>query len=207
MHAICERITVAGPEIVGVRLTAAAHAHGLALALPEEVGMARQTGVEHGDTTIFVRVPIAPRRGGWHERRVLARRTLATSDSAPEGRPRPALNRSHRAMRADTAGRCRSRRPPILIGEQGCKGPSIAGDGSPEHRPNERVEQSADRAPWRRVLNLDREPRAVRDGLEPVAADHREQLIYAGRAAGWLVVPSLEPGSADQDGAPSAREM
>ena len=34
-----------------------------------------------------------------------------------------------------------------------------------------------------------------------------EQLIYAGRAAGWLVVPSLEPGSADQDEAPSAREM
>ena len=35
MHAIYERITVAGPEIVGVRLTAAAYAHGLALALPE----------------------------------------------------------------------------------------------------------------------------------------------------------------------------
>ena len=36
MHAIYERITVAGPEIVGVRLTQAAHAHGLALALPEK---------------------------------------------------------------------------------------------------------------------------------------------------------------------------
>ena len=35
MHAIYERITVAGPEIVGIRLTAAAYAHGLALALPE----------------------------------------------------------------------------------------------------------------------------------------------------------------------------
>jgi hypothetical protein len=31
MHAIYERITVAGPEIVSVRLTAAAHGHGLAL--------------------------------------------------------------------------------------------------------------------------------------------------------------------------------
>ena len=31
LHAIYERITVAGPEIVGVRLTQAAHAHGLAL--------------------------------------------------------------------------------------------------------------------------------------------------------------------------------
>jgi hypothetical protein len=41
-----ERITVAGPEIVGVRLTAAAYAHGLALALPEKVAMARPTGFE-----------------------------------------------------------------------------------------------------------------------------------------------------------------
>jgi hypothetical protein len=37
MHAIYERIVVAGPEIVGVRLTSAAYAHGLALALPEKV--------------------------------------------------------------------------------------------------------------------------------------------------------------------------
>jgi hypothetical protein len=37
MHAIYERITVAGPQIVGVRLTAAAYAHGLALALPERL--------------------------------------------------------------------------------------------------------------------------------------------------------------------------
>ena len=46
MHAIYERITVAGPEIVGVRLTVAAYAHGLALALPEKVVMARPTGFE-----------------------------------------------------------------------------------------------------------------------------------------------------------------
>jgi hypothetical protein len=46
MHAIYERITVAGPEIVGVRLTQAAYAHGLALALPEKVEMARPTGFE-----------------------------------------------------------------------------------------------------------------------------------------------------------------
>ncbi len=45
MHAIYERITVAGPEIVGVRLTAAAYAHGLALVLPDKVAMARPTGV------------------------------------------------------------------------------------------------------------------------------------------------------------------
>jgi hypothetical protein len=43
---IYERITVAGPEIVGVRLTTAAYAHGLALALPEKVEMARPTGFE-----------------------------------------------------------------------------------------------------------------------------------------------------------------
>ena len=46
MHAIYEQITVAGPEIVGVRLTSAAYAHGLALALPEKVAMARPTGFE-----------------------------------------------------------------------------------------------------------------------------------------------------------------
>ncbi len=43
-HAIYDRITVAGPEIVGVRLTQAAYAHGLALALPEKVELARPTG-------------------------------------------------------------------------------------------------------------------------------------------------------------------
>ena len=51
MHAIYERITVAGPEIVGVRLTAAAYAHGLALALPEKVAMARPPVDSHRNTT------------------------------------------------------------------------------------------------------------------------------------------------------------
>ena len=37
LHAIYERITVAGPEIVVVRLPSAAYAHGLALALPERL--------------------------------------------------------------------------------------------------------------------------------------------------------------------------
>jgi hypothetical protein len=38
MHAIYDRITVAGPEIAGVRLTQAADAHGFALALPRDRG-------------------------------------------------------------------------------------------------------------------------------------------------------------------------
>ena len=59
MHAIYERITVAGPEIVGVRLTTAAYAHGLALALPEKVVIARPTGVRRGITTC--RLPIEGR--------------------------------------------------------------------------------------------------------------------------------------------------
>ncbi len=46
LHAIYERVIVAGPEIRSVRLTAAAQAHGLALALPEKVAMARPTGFE-----------------------------------------------------------------------------------------------------------------------------------------------------------------
>ena len=52
MHAIYERITVAGPVIVGVRLTQAAYAHGLALALPEKVELARPTGFERADATM-----------------------------------------------------------------------------------------------------------------------------------------------------------
>ncbi len=54
---IYERIVVAGPEIVRVRLTSAAYAHGLALALPEKVAMARPTGVERADA-INIRIPI-----------------------------------------------------------------------------------------------------------------------------------------------------
>jgi hypothetical protein len=54
MHAIYERITVAGPEIVGVRLTAAAYAHGLALALPGKVVMARPTVVRRALVTYDV---------------------------------------------------------------------------------------------------------------------------------------------------------
>jgi hypothetical protein len=53
MHAIYERIKVAGPEIVGVRLTQAAYAHGLALALPEAV-MARPTGVGRAISTYTI---------------------------------------------------------------------------------------------------------------------------------------------------------
>lgn len=56
MYAIYERITVAGPEIVGVRLTAAAYAHGLALALPEKVAMARPTGFNRAGTHSAIRV-------------------------------------------------------------------------------------------------------------------------------------------------------
>jgi hypothetical protein len=57
MHAIYERITVAGPEIVGVRLTQAAYAHGLAL--PEKVELARPTGV--GRALATYEIPIEGR--------------------------------------------------------------------------------------------------------------------------------------------------
>jgi hypothetical protein len=49
---------VASPEIVGVRLTAAAYAHCLALALPEAV-MARPTGV--GRALATYEIPIEGR--------------------------------------------------------------------------------------------------------------------------------------------------
>jgi hypothetical protein len=51
IHAIYDRIVVAGRKIVSVRLTPSAYAHGLALALPEEVAMARPTGVERALAT------------------------------------------------------------------------------------------------------------------------------------------------------------
>ncbi|MDH4043843.1 MAG: hypothetical protein OEW06_05225 [Gemmatimonadota bacterium] len=59
MHAIYERIVIAGPEIVGVRLTPSAYAHGFALALPEEVAMARPTGV--GRALATYEIPIEGR--------------------------------------------------------------------------------------------------------------------------------------------------
>jgi hypothetical protein len=46
LHAIYDRIVVAGRRIVSVRLTPSAYAHGIALALPEKVAVARPTGFE-----------------------------------------------------------------------------------------------------------------------------------------------------------------
>jgi hypothetical protein len=51
LRAIYERVVVAGPEIIGVRPTQVAYAHGLALALPEKAVMARPTGVGRAITT------------------------------------------------------------------------------------------------------------------------------------------------------------
>jgi hypothetical protein len=56
LHAIYERIVVAGREFVSARLTPAAYAHGLALALPEIVVRARPTGVGHALTTCRIRI-------------------------------------------------------------------------------------------------------------------------------------------------------
>ena len=47
MHAIYERITMAGPRIVGIRLSSAAYVHGLALALPQERLQWRARQVSH----------------------------------------------------------------------------------------------------------------------------------------------------------------
>ena len=45
---------VAARTIVSVRLTPAAYAHGLALALPEKAAMARPTGVGRAITTYVI---------------------------------------------------------------------------------------------------------------------------------------------------------
>jgi hypothetical protein len=47
LHAIYDQIVVTGREIVSVRLTPSAYAHGLALALPTKVALARPTGIGH----------------------------------------------------------------------------------------------------------------------------------------------------------------
>jgi len=62
LRAIYERVVVAGPEIIGVRPTQVAYAHGLALALPEKAVMARPTGVGRAITTY--NMPIEG-RGEW----------------------------------------------------------------------------------------------------------------------------------------------
>jgi hypothetical protein len=53
LHAIYERITVAGPTIASARLTPSAYAHGLALVLPQVV-MARPTGVGRAISTCTI---------------------------------------------------------------------------------------------------------------------------------------------------------
>jgi hypothetical protein len=70
LHAIYERITVAGPSVVAARLTPAAYRHRLALALPEEVVLARPTGDGHALTAY--RMPIEGR-----DERLAAARRLA----------------------------------------------------------------------------------------------------------------------------------
>lgn len=57
LHAIYHRIVVAGERIVSARLTPDAMAHGMALALPDKVAVARPTGVQRADA-INIRVPV-----------------------------------------------------------------------------------------------------------------------------------------------------
>jgi len=54
LHAIYDQIVVTGREIVLVRLTRSAYAHGLALALPTKVALARPTGVGRGIATYTI---------------------------------------------------------------------------------------------------------------------------------------------------------
>ena len=56
LHAIYDRIVVAGDRIVSARLTPEAMAHGMALALPQVV-MARPTGFNRADA-VNIRIPI-----------------------------------------------------------------------------------------------------------------------------------------------------
>ena len=78
LHAIYERIVVTGRTIVSIRLTPSAYAHGLAVASPTKVALARPTGTnqvtnkrvesgdrrtdESGDRRAVIGMPQA-----WHE--------------------------------------------------------------------------------------------------------------------------------------------
>jgi hypothetical protein len=59
LHAIYERIVVTGRTIVSIRLTPSAYAHGLAVALPDKVALARPTGV--GRALATCEIPIEGR--------------------------------------------------------------------------------------------------------------------------------------------------
>jgi hypothetical protein len=59
LHAVYDRITVAGRRIVSVRLTPSAYAHGLAVVLPTKVALARPTGV--GRALATYEIPIEGR--------------------------------------------------------------------------------------------------------------------------------------------------
>ena len=111
MHAIYERITVAGPEIVGVRLTAAAYAHGLALALPEKVVMARPTGVGRAISPTPSRSRAAtsgwPRPGCGHDGRETARLPTSRSNQTTARCP----GRVRRMRWIDLACICQPRHP------------------------------------------------------------------------------------------------
>ena len=72
LHAVCDRITVAGRRIVSVRLTPSAYAHGFALALPQEVEMARPTGA--GRALATYEIPIEGRNPLLRSARLLAAR-------------------------------------------------------------------------------------------------------------------------------------
>ena len=70
LHAIYEQIVVTGRTIVSIRLTPSAYAHGLAVALPTKVALARPTGV--GRALATYEIPIVRR-----DERLAAARRLA----------------------------------------------------------------------------------------------------------------------------------
>ena len=150
LHAVYDRITVAGRRIVSVRLTPSAYAHGFALALPEK-------GCTGAPDRCWVRVNSLrdARRG---PRRVDRRgRAFGMRDGRLRGAFSPqATRRQVDVLAAYVAARGSVSGAAKLVGIR----PSTV---------------------KRHLADL-----RARSGLTT------EQLIYRGRAEGWLVVPSLE---------------
>lgn len=69
-----------GPRIVAIRLTSAAHAHGLALVLPQEVALARPTGAGDAFAT-----PQSARHRPPRRRRSRPRRRVGEGGRPPAG--------------------------------------------------------------------------------------------------------------------------
>jgi hypothetical protein len=125
LHAIYERIVVAGPEIIGVVFTAAAYAHGLALALPEKVVMARPKWRARQASGAREQ---QRRRGRHGSPGSASRRSGTHRDDHPGGIHRETLRRGTTCHGRLASGRCRRARHSYTTTDSGNAKTAVADD-------------------------------------------------------------------------------